>query len=301
MNELMQSFEKHLHEHGRSELTIEAYVNDVTRFITWSEAEYESTWNASMLNRSDLRDFQYYCRETLGLKAATWNRTIASLSVFAAWMMATKQTDHNPVKDALTRSKDQELAPRSLRKPDYKKLRNTVAEEIRTAKTETARKWAKRNAAVIACLWAGAMREGEVANLRLQDILLGERSGRIEIINAKGNKDRTIPLAYETVQTLRAWVEARGAAASDSLFIGKFGEPLGEGGIQKLVTKLAKEAHIEHITPHQLRHTAGRQMIQGGATLPEVAAFLGHARIETTRRYTLPHEEDMAKLAEMVG
>jgi len=298
MNAMLNKFANHLREQGRAERTVEAYCNDLARFVRWSEGEYAQAWALSMYNRADLREYQRYCRDELQLKAATWNRSVASLAVFASWLQSTKQVDYDP-SDTLTRAEAQKLAPRSLAKPEHKRLRLTVNEQVRTARTPAARRKALRDAAVVACLWQAGMREGEVARLRLRDVLLGERTGRIEVVNTKGNKDRVIPLGYEAAQALRAWLAVR-PAQGETVFIGKFGEPLQERGIQKLVAGLASDAQIGHVTPHQLRHTAGHQLIKGGASLPEVAAFLGHSSLEVTRRYTLPHYADLEKLAEVL-
>ncbi len=291
-----KGFETYLQEHGRSQRTVEAYLNDVRRFVKWSEGEYQEAWSVSMLNRADLREYQMYCREKLQLKAATWNRSVASLAVLADWLKSSGQIDHDPVGEALTRASMQALAPRSLRKFEHKKLRLYVSECVRTAKTETGRHWALRNAALVACLWWGGMREGEVAHLRKEQVLLGERSGRIEVINAKGNKDRVIPLNYEALLAIRGWMDVRGAG--ELVFCGIRGEGLSERGIQKIVGKLAAGAGIGHVSPHQLRHTAGHTMVSKGADLGAVAAFLGHASLEGTRRYTLPHYDELEALVE---
>lgn len=296
MMTMVNEFATYLREKGRAERTVAAYSQDVARFVTWSEAEYAQAFALSMFNRTDLREYQGYCRETLKLKAATWNRSVASLAVFAAWLRSTGELEYDP-SDTLTRAEGQKLAPKSLRKPEYKRFRLAVAEQVRTAKTEKARRWALRDAAVVACLWQGGLREGEVTRLRMQDVLLGERTGRIEIVNAKGNKDRVVPLGYEASRALQAWLEVRPAGGIE-LFVGKFGEHLQERGIQKLVAGLAEAAGIGHISPHQLRHTAGRTLVVNGSSLAEVATFLGHSSLEVTRRYTLPHYEDLERMAE---
>ena len=44
--------------------------------------------------------------------------------------------------------------------------------------------------------------------------------------------------------------------------------------------------------PHVLRHTFGTQLVRGGVDLVTVAELMGHARLETTRLYTLPTKAD---------
>ncbi|MER5426548.1 tyrosine-type recombinase/integrase [Streptosporangium roseum] len=45
-------------------------------------------------------------------------------------------------------------------------------------------------------------------------------------------------------------------------------------------------------TAHVLRHTLATTLVRGKTDLVLVAEILGHARLETTRRYSLPSDKD---------
>lgn len=305
MNQLTQEFLSYLAEHGRSERTCQAYAADVERYIGWCERAYGLAFTPSMLNRSDLHDYQVDCRKRERAKAATWNRYVASLTIFATWLGVN-------VDGALTRAEGQKLAPKSLSKADYRRFRLAVLDAVRTANSDAAKRLAARNAAVVTLLADAGLREGEVVHLRVQDVLLGERKGRVVICNSKGNKDRSVPLDKDSVDIIKAWLavrpgggsryDAKGAStrpACDALLVGKFGDALQERGIQKLVGAIARDAQIGHVTPHQLRHTAAYRWMQAGADLGQVAELLGHSSIEVTRRYTLPHYADLEAIVEV--
>ena len=63
--------------------------------------------------------------------------------------------------------------------------------------------------------------------------------------------------------------------------------------IQRAVTRFAKKAGIQNVTPHTLRHSFAKALIDAGVSLEKVATLLGHSNLNTTRIYTTPGEEDL--------
>ena len=55
------------------------------------------------------------------------------------------------------------------------------------------------------------------------------------------------------------------------------------------------------VSPHQLRHSLARRLLQNGALLPEVQRILGHSRLSTTGMYLLPSESDLQQAIERAG
>jgi integrase/recombinase XerC len=53
------------------------------------------------------------------------------------------------------------------------------------------------------------------------------------------------------------------------------------------------EAGILALTAHTLRHTLATNLLRAGVDIVVVAELLGHARLDTTRRYTLPTHTDL--------
>ena len=66
------------------------------------------------------------------------------------------------------------------------------------------------------------------------------------------------------------------------------------GRTRSLVDREASEA-LSALTPHVLRHTCAKRLLDAGAQLTEVAAILGHEDLNMTRRYTQPGEADLQR------
>jgi site-specific recombinase XerD len=86
--------------------------------------------------------------------------------------------------------------------------------------------------------------------------------------------------------------------ADAHLFIGRRGGALGPQAVEDLVGTYARLAGLEHVTPHTLRHSFGKGLLDAGTDLVSVAALLGHSRLETAAIYTHPSEWDLERAVE---
>lgn len=53
--------------------------------------------------------------------------------------------------------------------------------------------------------------------------------------------------------------------------------------------------------PHTLRHTFGKDLVDTGVSLDQVAQLMGHASVDTTRIYTTPSEQDLQREVEKIA
>jgi site-specific recombinase XerD len=111
--------------------------------------------------------------------------------------------------------------------------------------------------------------------------------------SGKGDKDRTLPLNHDVRQALRAYLAVRPVVSTDYLLIGQRGQPLQADAVQLIVRKYAQRAGLSAVTPHILRHSFAKQVLDAGADLATVARLLGHERLETTAIYTQPTAQDL--------
>ena len=75
---------------------------------------------------------------------------------------------------------------------------------------------------------------------------------------------------------------------------------MGRGSIS-LWKKVRKQAGIEDVRLHDLRHTFASQAAMQGIPLPVVARLLGHAQVQMTLRYAHVSDRDVEAAAERIG
>ena len=71
--------------------------------------------------------------------------------------------------------------------------------------------------------------------------------------------------------------------------------------IRYMVSKYALAAKIDNISPHILRHSFCKSLIDQGYGLQIIAHLAGHESLETTRRYTQPGDIDLRKAVETIS
>lgn len=135
-------------------------------------------------------------------------------------------------------------------------------------------------------LYSLGLRLGEGLSLTVADIDSAQQ--QVHIRNAKGGKDRLVPLPNRTLRALRAHWQSHHHPRL--LFPGtrKGSEaPMDRGGVQKAMKEVCRDCGIrKSVSPHTLRHCYATHLLQQGLDLRSLQTLLGHASLNTTARYT---------------
>src|SRR5215211_8155384 len=132
-----------------------------------------------------------------------------------------------------------------------------------------------RDLAIIELLLQTGIKLSELVHLTLDDIQMGEEEGFMRVLGSRGKKERLIPLNNKACVALKKYLAARAGAENSVLFLNRFGEPLGESGVQKMLRKYLKKAGIGKASVHTLRHTFGAQHIAKGTSLATIQEVMG--------------------------
>ncbi len=124
--------------------------------------------------------------------------------------------------------------------------------------------FSSRDRALIACLYEGGFRIGELGNLRWQQVKFTDWNVTVNV-NDKTNKPRFVPLVFSRAYLAQWKTDYPGKPESDGyVFLTQNGQPLTYAGVAKQIRDIARRAGIEkHITPHLFRHSRITEMIRG--------------------------------------
>jgi integrase len=291
------AFQQSLLDSKLSENTIKNYMQDMTVFARWfEEANPGKPFNPGLISSWDIRAFREWELDVKRVSAGTWNLRRASLFKLCSWLERNGIDLHFNIRD-IPIAKEEPKSPDWLTENEFNALVRAAEMQIRTANTLARKVRATRDWALMAVMVFGALRESEAADLRLADLSMSERRGRIFIQRGKGDKSREVPLNAEARRAISAWLEVRGTEPGP-LFSDEHGRAISGRAIQKRIAELGKAARIDHIHPHRLRHTCLKRMIDAGRPLTEAQLIAGHSSIQSTARYVMPGWEDLEAAVE---
>jgi site-specific recombinase XerD len=268
---VLSDFTDHLVGQDLAGRTVAAYTDHVRLFAAWFELTNGQPLDKTNITQTDVREFKQHLVQR-GAAPATINTKLAALKSFATWCGISFQ---------VSGIEQQPLAPRWLDRRQRAALLREAELAINAAKFNTRRGLAIHNRAIIVLLLNTGLRVSELCTLQPADVIAGQRSGTVTV-NGKGSKVRTVALNKE----------ARAALQAITLPL-----QLKPRQVERIIAELGRRAGVQ-ATPHVLRHTFAKSLIDSGVPADRVAALLGHDDLDTTRRYTTPGQQDLQAAVE---
>ena len=146
-------------------------------------------------------------------------------------------------------------------------------------------------------IYSCGLRVGELVKLEVRDIQSAQ--GRIHVREAKGGKDRMVPLSPWMLGRLREfWTShhhprllfpavGRGWRERAMERATQAEEPMSVSSLQHCFRLAGAAAGLKvPATPHTLRHSYATHLLEEGISLRQIASYLGHTSLDTTVIYT---------------
>jgi integrase/recombinase XerD len=281
VNQFLIGLEK---DRGFAGNTISAYRNDLVQFTTYARnppAEDQltpvSSWNE--LTEDHLMRYTTHLRAR-EYAASTIARKTAALKSFSTWLVERGVT-RSDTAERLTSPRVEKYTPRAISPTEIDQLLAQAAKSAAENKPE-----GLRDQAMLETLYSTGMRVSELVALNISDLDLERRIARC---TGKGDRQRQVPLRTSAINALRAWLkDGRNKLAPNeesALFVNHRGSRLTRQGFWLILKAYAKQAGIDDITPHTLRHSFATHALRTGYELRDVQQMLGHVSISTTQVY----------------
>lgn len=269
----------------RSAQTWTAYRSDLLQFARWFATTTGDPFRAANLTRIDVRDYKQHLLTVEGRTPATVNRRLAALRAFGTWAKGKRLLTDLPTEGVRDVPRPRQ-APKALERREVDRL-------LRAAE----KRGKARDRAILLTLRHTGLRVAELCALSVGDIDLSDRKGQLVVRSGKGQKQRRLPLNVDVRKALAQYLATRpGAGREEPLFLSqKGGKRLSTKAVRDLVRTYAYHATLDAVSPHTLRHSFAKHLLDAGEALPTVAAALGHENLNTTALYTQPSARDLER------
>lgn len=233
-----------------SERTITIYLGYIKKYLGSIDVN---------IQRLNSKDFQNYLDNYKFTSVSQQNQVINAIRFLYKFGLNKKYD-----KVAFKRPKKEKKLPRVIDGEFIKKK----LESISNLKHKT----------ILTLTYSVGLRVSEVVNLKISDI--DSKRMLIHIKNAKGRKDRIVPLSNYVLTLLRSYYKE--TKPKEYLFNGQNSIQYSIGSCQKIYKRYVdKQSSI-----HTLRHSSFTNLLEGGVDLRIIQKIAGHSSSKTTEIYT---------------
>ena len=260
-DDMVDTYVSALMVQGRSEKTIERYKYIIGRML---KAVNVTTRGITVYHlRRYLAD-----EKKRGISDATLDGFRQIFSAYFNWLQREGLIQHNPTSN---------LGAIRCEKRIKQAYSDIDIERLKSACTSV------RDKAIICFLLSTGCRINEMVQLNRDDIDMSSLECKVF---GKGRKERRVYIDDVTGMLLTEYLKTR-HDDSPALFVGKGSDRLTPGGVRCMLTKLSDTTGVANVHPHRFRRTLATNLIRRGMPIQEVAAILGHEKIDTTMRYVV--------------
>jgi integrase/recombinase XerC len=265
-----------------------AFACDLQNFFSWFRKANDEDFSFGRVTTADVSSFRDHLRAE-GKAVATVNRRLNAIRAYMAWAVEEGLISSNPA-SKVKELKRQPLAPKGLDRTQVRKL----LRESELRRDHLAH-------ALFSFLTFTGCRASDLIGLNVNDLTFTERTGKVVFRNGKGGKERIVPLPAPARGAVREWLQRRPQTQSKALFVTRRGEGISDRWLRGICSRYTKICGF-HFSPHTLRHSYAKSFLESSSNdLVSLMTILGHESIQTTARYSLRSESQLAEAAEKVA
>jgi integrase/recombinase XerD len=254
-----------------SDSTVKVYCESLKLFFGFFHEK-----KVEEIDNSDLIDFNNRYILANGYSGTLQNQVVNALKLFYSRLEGVKLEI-----ERLERPRRSHPLPNVLSKGEV----SAILQSLQNLKHRT----------MLSLIYACGLRRGEL--LKLKPLQVDSKRHLLIILNAKGNKDRVIPISDKVIAMLREYYKLYKPVKW--LFEGQNpGEQYSETSLQEVLKGAITKARIKKpVTLHWLRHSYATHLLEAGTDLRYIQELLGHKSSKTTEIYTHVSEKSLLKIS----
>ena len=258
--EQIEKFKQWLRSKRYSESTISTYSEALKSFLVF----YREKPIAEITNEDVIVYNNDYILKN-NISASYQNQLVNAIKLFFQTIRDTKM-----MVDKIHRPKRAKVLPNVLSKEEIKLILNAHSNI--------------KHKMMLSLIYSCGLRCGEL--LALQPVHIDSKRNIVLLKNAKGKKDRIVPLSPKILEMLRDYYKVY--KPTTYLFEGQIsGEPYDSRSLQQVLKQaLQKTGITKPATLHWLRHSFATHLLESGTDLRYIQELLGHNSSKTTEIYT---------------
>jgi site-specific recombinase XerD len=259
---ILKIFEEKLRYKNYSKKTISLYVSYLSFFLKEEGIKdpYQITTN-KIVNFLENKSYTSISQQ---------NQYIGCLKLFAKYILNKKDIHLSKIE----RPKSEKKLPRVI---DGDHIKSQLS-KIENSKHRT----------ILTLTYSVGLRVSEIVNLKIEDI--DSKRMIIHIKNAKGRKDRIVPLSQTVLELLREYYKEY--KPTNWLFNGSNSNQYSIQSCQKIYKKYIDEKS----SIHTLRHSSFTNLLENGTDLRIIQKLAGHSSSKTTEIYTHVSNQLLSKV-----
>ena len=285
MTKLRQRMVQDMQLRGLSERTQQSYVFAVRKL---AEHFFKSP---DQITEEELREYFLYLKNV-----KKYSRTASNIALCGIKFFFTHTLKREWTTLTFVRPEKEKKLPIVLSKDEVRSVLNNVKLD--------------RHRICLTTIYSLGLRLGEGTHLKIADI--DSKRLFVHIKNAKGNKDRYIPLPKRTLELLRKFWETHrnpiwlfpgpGRGAHHQIKMATSNQPMPRSSIQIAFKQGCRKAKVtKQVSLHHLRHSYAVHLLEAGVNIRHLQQFLGHSDIRTTMVYTHLTKESLSDPADIIN